>query len=129
MFDDAPPREFGFGSTIFPFRVSEKTAVRNLPKSSSFVMPFAAIFAERVRFGMTTPSNTSSSVLPRFIRAIAIPLLPHDVEQLFTIGDQDIRKQILVAPPGLEPGLSALKELSKVISLLSTLQCDATNLQ
>ena len=92
-------------------------------------MPFAAIFAERVRFGMTTPSNTSSSVLPRFIRAIAIPLLPHDVEQLFTIGDQDIRKQILVAPPGLEPGLSALKELSKVISLLSTLQCDATNLQ
>jgi len=64
--------ELGFGNTIFPLSVSQNTAVRNLPISSSFVIPIAAIFAERVRRGITTPSNTRSSALTRLFPAIAV---------------------------------------------------------
>jgi hypothetical protein len=48
-------------------------AVRNLPISSSFLIPFRAIFAERVPLGITTPSNTMSAALLFRLPAIIVP--------------------------------------------------------
>jgi hypothetical protein len=78
-----PAREPGFGKTIFPLSVSENMAVRNLAISSSFAIPFAAIFAERVRRGITTPSKTRSAFLARILLAIAFSLLCRTAAQAY----------------------------------------------
>src|SRR5258708_1383246 len=101
-----PTPDLGLGKMILPLSVSANTAVRKSPISSSLVIPFLASLAERVPLGMTTPSKTTSSAfLFFFLPANAIPFR-HSV-QVF----REIHAG-LVAPQGLEPGLSALKGLA-----------------
>ena len=91
--------DLGLGRVILPFRVSANTDVRKFAISSSFVIPFFANIAERVPFGITTPSKTTSAALSFFVPTDPVPF------HVLGLGSFEG----LVAPPGLEPGLSALK--------------------
>jgi hypothetical protein len=109
--EGTPIPDVGLGKVILPFRVSANTAVRKFPISSSLVIPFLASFAERVSFGRTTPSKTTSAALLFLISAKVIPFQILRWSGKYT--HPGLRRHIylikLVAPPGLEPGLSALK--------------------
>jgi hypothetical protein len=109
--DGTPMPDAGLGKVILPFNVSANTAVKNFPISSSLVIPFLASFAERVPLGITTPSKTTSAALLFLVPANAIPL---QISQMSATPITPLLEAScvlisLVAPPGLEPGLSALK--------------------
>jgi hypothetical protein len=109
--EGSPLPDVGLGKMILPFNVSANTAVRKFPISSSFLIPFLASFAERVPFGMTTPSKTTSAALLFLVPANAIPFQFVRRAQHITPWSEAPHASFisLVAPPGLEPGLSALK--------------------
>jgi hypothetical protein len=85
--------DVGLGRVILPFKVSANTAVRKFPISSSVVIPFSASFAERVPFGITTPSKRTSAALFFLVPANAIPFQMEDENNnTLTRGDPFIIK-------------------------------------